>query len=303
MRDLRIAIISWAFTNFEPIGEGVDACEITQALSRYGVSVEVFCQKISIRRRELPENVNIHILSWGGKKYSARFLLETLIHLATIRHKIDLIHQLQYEKTFLPYFGKPYILSGYLPYKKYLTLKKKGIDKALLEERKQNMGRAENNLLDELLNRAQYHFNKHLIPENLLISRSRFIIARHGDFREWLIQRGCDEEKIKVIPVCIDTEKFKPATKTINANRILFVGRLTQFKGVDLLVRVMPDLVREIPSVELWIAGDGPLKNHMVNLMRRFSIHDHVKFLGKIPQTRAHQILSSKHIILPSLLL
>jgi len=47
-------------------------------------------------RKKSPENANIH--AQGGKKYSARFMLKTLIYLAMIRHKTGLIHQLQYEK-------------------------------------------------------------------------------------------------------------------------------------------------------------------------------------------------------------
>jgi len=41
-------------------------------------------------------------------------------------------------KNFLLYFGRPYTLSGYLPHRECFTLKEKGIDKTLLEKKKQN---------------------------------------------------------------------------------------------------------------------------------------------------------------------
>ena len=281
MSDLEVAIITWAFTSNEPIGEGVDAYELACALSKKGVKLEVFSQKVSIKDHGESEmdNVNLHILPWGGKKYSARFLAEVLKRLILMK-KIDLIHQLQYEKTFLPFFNKPYILTGYLPYKKYLELKR--LTASYLPEN-ENSGKIACGIFDKLLNKLQYHFNSFFISDNLLLKKASFIIARHKDFKNWLMLHGAIQDRIDTVPVCINTEKFRPSSNNNKKSEcILFVGRLTRFKGVDILVSTMPDLLKDFPSLELWIIGDGPLKTHIMHLIEKFNIKTRVRLIGKV---------------------
>ena len=61
---------------------------------------------------------------------------------------------------------------------------------------------------------------------------------------------------------------------------ILFVGRLIKRKGVDDLIQAFNILRETIPSAKLVITGDGPERNSLFNLSKKFGIQDNVEFTG-----------------------
>jgi len=78
--------------------------------------------------------------------------------------------------------------------------------------------------------------------------------------------------KIRVIPHGVDTAKFSPTTTSqfrdemrarfnLDGPVILFVGRLTPVKRIDLLIRAVGILVRDIPSVKLALIGPPSYRN------------------------------------------
>jgi len=99
---------------------------------------------------------------------------------------------------------------------------------------------------------------------------------------------GLDPEKIEVIPNFYDPDftrersdsdgsKFR---NTGNSDlEILYVGRLAETKGTEMLIRA----VAELPSTQLKIVGDGPLMNDLVSLSKELSIDSQVEFEGQVP--------------------
>ena len=66
--------------------------------------------------------------------------------------------------------------------------------------------------------------------------------------------------------------------------RLLFAGRLLGWKGVALAISATARLVREGRDVQLDIAGDGPLRPHLVAEITRYGLCDRVHLLGAIPR-------------------
>ena len=66
-----------------------------------------------------------------------------------------------------------------------------------------------------------------------------------------------------VIPMGVDLQRFKvapieKASLARSGTQILFVGRLVEKKGVEYLIRAMPQIRSAIPNAKLTIVGDGP---------------------------------------------
>jgi glycosyltransferase involved in cell wall biosynthesis len=66
--------------------------------------------------------------------------------------------------------------------------------------------------------------------------------------------------------------------------RLLFAGRLLGWKGVAIALGATARLVHEGLDVQLDIAGDGPLRNHLDSEVARRGLQDHVKLLGAVPR-------------------
>jgi len=82
-------------------------------------------------------------------------------------------------------------------------------------------------------------------------------------FVEVLTKQGIAKDRIDVIPhgVFVQYAGFKnPAIKPEATNTILFFGRITEYKGIDVLLKAFQRLVRERSDVRLQIVGDGNLR-------------------------------------------
>jgi rhamnosyl/mannosyltransferase len=95
--------------------------------------------------------------------------------------------------------------------------------------------------------------------------------------------------KCKVIPYGLNFSKYsEPQRKNFLKEklsnpvhkRLLFVGRLVYYKGVDTLISA----VESISGVELFIIGCGPLENKMKLLVFEKKLQKKIHFLGLLPR-------------------
>lgn len=93
--------------------------------------------------------------------------------------------------------------------------------------------------------------------------------------------------RVDVIPMGTDlSHLFVPAPARVSggdAQRIVFVGRLVQKKGVSVLLNALKILRQRFPSASLTIAGDGPLRHSLEREAASLGLRECVSFLGTIP--------------------
>lgn len=92
------------------------------------------------------------------------------------------------------------------------------------------------------------------------------------------------EDKITIIPNGIDTNKFHPIDIKKIPKSLLFVGRLDKRKGVDFLVKSMPEIIKKIPDVKLYIGGKGELEDWIKKYIEENNLEKNIKLLGFIPE-------------------
>ena len=112
----------------------------------------------------------------------------------------------------------------------------------------------------------------------------------------WLrnVRQKCD-----VIPLGVDAQLFQPAAKPFaGPPTLLFVGKLRHYKGLDTLLRAMPDL----PTVRLVIVGDGPMRTDWEALVGQLGLAVRVRFLGEVDDSKLPELYRRAHIfVLPSI--
>jgi glycosyltransferase involved in cell wall biosynthesis len=62
--------------------------------------------------------------------------------------------------------------------------------------------------------------------------------------------------------------------------RLIMVATLESHKDQATLLKAMPAVVRAMPTVQLWLAGDGSLRDHLQGLSASLDLADAVTFLG-----------------------
>lgn len=121
----------------------------------------------------------------------------------------------------------------------------------------------------------------------------------------WLY--GAPDGKIDVIPNGITPEKYE---KKIDSGRIkerygihplapliLFIGRLANQKGPDMLMGAVPSILKHRWDARFIFAGDGGMKGHLEYLSKLFNASHAVKVLGYVSQEEYLDLLNACDIV------
>lgn len=111
-------------------------------------------------------------------------------------------------------------------------------------------------------------------------------------------------DRIFVIPMSLDTNKFdldyKKQNRTDNCIKLLFVGRLIEFKGAIYAAYVLLNLLHQgYENVNLLIVGDGPERSSIEDLILTYPIlTNHLLLLGKIPSPNVIELMKESDIFI-----
>jgi len=87
-----------------------------------------------------------------------------------------------------------------------------------------------------------------------------------------------------------------------NMRRLLYVGRLEYVKGVDVLLKAMPIIVKQLPDVQLSIVGDGAARSELEALVKQNQLQKQVIFHGWLDsQAVSVQYVQATAVIIPSI--
>lgn len=124
-----------------------------------------------------------------------------------------------------------------------------------------------------------------------IIKKATKIIANSYFTRHELFLLGADKEKITVINPCPNlnaehvneeiVKKFLHENDLAEKKIILTVGRLVKRKGHDQIIKAMPQILKKIPNAFYLIAGAGPYKPELENLISKNKLGAFVKFINK----------------------
>lgn len=126
-------------------------------------------------------------------------------------------------------------------------------------------------------------------------------IANSQYTKEQIVNLGCPDNKITVIPVGLHIkhypfkERHYPTTGPL---KILTIGRLVEKKGHRYSIQAIAELIQQGFEIHYTIAGDGPLKNNLQELIGNLNITDHVTFTGPVTQKQAVQLYNASHLFI-----
>jgi len=138
-----------------------------------------------------------------------------------------------------------------------------------------------------------------------------FMAVSHSSERA-LLTEGVPKEKVHVIPMGVDVERFHPMYKDrglcsklgLADDEIvfLFIGRLIEEKGILDLISAYGAIVHDFPSrTRLMVVGEGSLRERAKHLAHQLGIEKSVEFIGSQPYDEMPRLFSIADIfVLPS---
>jgi len=136
------------------------------------------------------------------------------------------------------------------------------------------------------------------------IRRASFVVAISSFGRSQLCRwsRYEDWSKIHVVRCGVEDELLRaPLTPVPSAPTLVCVARLSEQKGHLLLVEAAARLAAQGVPFEILLAGDGPLRGRVEELVERLGVKDRIRFGGWMSASQVREaILSSRALLLPS---
>jgi len=113
------------------------------------------------------------------------------------------------------------------------------------------------------------------VTREALLTAARLVFV-HGDgLREELRETG--RAPLPPIEVVAHGTDARPVTPPPRDPTLLFFGRMSRYKGLDVLLRAMPRIWRRVPQARLVVAGHGPLPETDVLRDERIDVrNDHI---------------------------
>lgn len=133
---------------------------------------------------------------------------------------------------------------------------------------------------------------------------ANWVIALSPHMREMALQSGAAAERVVVIPNGIDPAEIglgdtRAVSSRVPTGRLelLYVGRLSVEKGVDVLIDAAALLAERGVGFRLRIAGGGAEEQHLRSLVAQSKLDLLVEFLGPVPRLQLGALYRSADVV------
>jgi glycosyltransferase involved in cell wall biosynthesis len=135
----------------------------------------------------------------------------------------------------------------------------------------------------------------------LVLRRSDQVIVLSTALRDRALALGVPANRVEIVPNGVDVDKFTPRQAGREA-LILFVGALSEIKGVEYLVRALPAILTRRPEYRLALVGEGPQQRELMALAESLNLAEQVEFVGpQSPGQVQAWMRRAKVLVLPSI--
>jgi glycosyltransferase involved in cell wall biosynthesis len=122
------------------------------------------------------------------------------------------------------------------------------------------------------------------------------VIAVSAFMKNLAIKIGAEPEKISVVYNSIDFLPAPPAWRDPERPILAFAGRLTPWKGVEMLIRILAKIKESYSEIVFEIMGEGPEREKLQKLARELGLEKNVVFHGKVSEEESHKIFARSSV-------
>jgi glycosyltransferase involved in cell wall biosynthesis len=128
--------------------------------------------------------------------------------------------------------------------------------------------------------------------------RASIVAVVSNAMKKELVDQVGEVRNLVVAPMGVDlANQFRPITHETGSRRqIISVGRLIEAKGVEYLIRALPNLVKKFPDSKALIVGDGPDKARLQGIAKKVGAADYCEFMGKVSNSELPDLYRSSAV-------
>ena len=130
-----------------------------------------------------------------------------------------------------------------------------------------------------------------LSQQSLKKAHSILITSEH--LKEPLMKMKIDMNKVRVILRGIDLNLFSPCRATQKQPTLLSVRSLEPIYDVETLIKAVPFILTKFQNAQFIIAGDGPQRMMLEQMVIDLKVEKNVTFVGEVSQQKTAELMSS----------
>jgi len=101
-------------------------------------------------------------------------------------------------------------------------------------------------------------------------------------------------DKVSIVPNGVELKQFQSTSK--RKKQIIFSGVMYEHRGLDILLKSVPIIIKKHPDVQIIFVGSGPELNNLKKIAKDTNIESNIKFLGWIEHEKIPKILKESII-------
>ena len=166
-------------------------------------------------------------------------------------------------------------------------------------------------LSEKMILQPHYHERGQNIARNMLFSVYKKVlkatvfryfdaIIANSEYEKTGLERDFPSISSKVVLVpeeyslkVLSHVKWKPATQP----RLLYVGALSKYKNVEILIHSLKILTLKRKDIELVIIGDGPERQRLMELALRLDVYDKITLKNGLPYNELLQEYAAASVV------
>src|SRR3989339_116339 len=232
---------------------------------------------------ELPKKgIEVEVLSFGEVRHLPKIIRHFAYFLKTLKKgkEVDLIYAQDPVSV-----GLPSVLVAKILGKKFVL---KMVGDYAWEQQQQGQGVSFVTPEDFQNMKVDWVSSLRRKIERWVGEKADTIVVPSNYLKKIVMMWGIEEGKIKVVYNAFAPKEVEESKETLRKgfgfieNIIFSVGRFVPWKGFETLIEVVKDL----PNIKLFIAGDGPDKEKLEQKINNFGLVGKVFLLGSLPQDR-----------------
>ena len=139
--------------------------------------------------------------------------------------------------------------------------------------------------------------------ESFVLRQADLVVPMGKFTTELALNKGANPAKIVVLPFPVRWANCTRVEPITPEPCVLFVGRLEKEKGVHILLEAMKTVLQRMPSVRLFIAGDGSYRQALQAQAESLSLTESVSFFGWLNPKELQDLYRKAWVlVLPSIL-
>lgn len=122
------------------------------------------------------------------------------------------------------------------------------------------------------------------------------LIAVSESSKSEIVRMGIPEKNIKVVYNGVDLKAYHSSAELTKKPTIVCLARMKKYKRIDILLDSIPEILKEIPDLKVFLVGDGDDLPRLKEISRKNKIEKSIKFTNFVPAKEKADLLTSSWI-------